>query len=108
MRSFLCALLCKACKTQQSFLVLVRRFKVPYTPIVLEIFGSLRYYTVVVKTSNQVVFFSLQIEEDLTTLQKKHSNLENEFDTVNEKYQDCQSKLEEAEKKASEVSRRRP
>lgn len=60
------------------------------------------------KFSNQTsTLFFFQIEEDLTSLQKKHSNLENEFDTVNEKYQECQTKMEEAEKTASEVSRRR-
>ena len=47
---------------------------------------------------------SFQIEEDLVSLQKKHTNLENEFDTVNEKYNDGIAKQEAAEKRVTEVS----
>ena len=44
-----------------------------------------------------------QIEEDLSSLQKKHTNLENEFDIVNEKYNDGVVKQEAAEKRVTEV-----
>lgn len=39
----------------------------------------------------------------MVTLQKKHTNLENEFDSVNEKYQEGIVKQEAAEKRVTEV-----
>jgi len=45
----------------------------------------------------------LQIEEELQTLQKKFTNLENEFDQVNEKYNEGTTKLEASEKRVTEV-----
>jgi hypothetical protein len=49
------------------------------------------------------LFRVLQIEEDLTALQKKYTNLENEFDKVNEQYNEGVVKLEASEKRVTEV-----
>ena len=48
--------------------------------------------------------YVFQAEEDLTALQKKYTNLENEFDKVNESYNDGVVKLEASEKRVAEVS----
>lgn len=111
MRSFLCATLCKACKNAELIKIhFVNSKDNPlHVPVCcrLVMFCSLRHILVTNSAIKLRLYFFFQIEEDLTSLQKKHSNLENEFDTVNEKYQECQTKMEEAEKTASEVSRRR-
>lgn len=54
--------------------------------------------------SNVIWYFYSQIEEDLSTLQKKYTNLENEFDKVNEQFQEGTVKLEASEKRVTEVS----
>lgn len=43
------------------------------------------------------------MEEDLNTLQKKYSNLENEYDKANEGLIEANTKLEASEKRLSEV-----
>lgn len=45
-----------------------------------------------------------QAEEDLNVLQKKYTSLENEFDKVNEQYNEGVVKLEASEKRVTEVS----
>jgi hypothetical protein len=44
------------------------------------------------------------LEEDLSTLQKKYANLENEFDKANEGLIEANTKLEASEKRVGEVS----
>lgn len=49
-------------------------------------------------------FLYFQLEDDLSALQKKYAHLENEFDNANEGLTEAKTKLENSDKKATEVS----
>lgn len=53
--------------------------------------------------SLRVFFFSWKVEDELVALQKKLKGTEDELDKYSEALKDAQEKLEQAEKKATDV-----
>lgn len=49
------------------------------------------------------IFFSWKVEDELVALQKKLKGTEDELDKYSEALKDAQEKLEQAEKKATDV-----